>query len=148
MNRILCVLLALTLLSGCSQFQPPPGYVKLREPYPYEQKAVSPRGNAIALSVRDNEDDEADLSFWSSAVEYQKVDLDGMKLAARENIRSEAGLDGVLFHFESGEGQGRQAYLVALYVTPRRIYTIEATGPGEAISEDTDKLRQSMLSLR
>jgi hypothetical protein len=30
---------------------------------------------------------------------------------------------------------------VALYVTPMKIYTVEATGPTEAITEERDKIR-------
>jgi hypothetical protein len=135
-------------LGGCATIDVPEGYVKLRHPQPYDLKAVSARGNVIALTVRSNEDQSADLQFWSEAVEYQKLDLDGMELAGRESIRSRSDLEGVLFHFESGQGQGKYAYLVALYVTSTRIYTIEAAGPAELIAADMEKLRRSMLSLR
>ena len=147
---ILVSLLAATLIalgSGCSAFDPPEGYVKLKDSQPYDEKAVSARGNVIALRTRANENRSADLAFWSQAVEYQKVDLDGMKLVKREPIKSAGGADGTLFHFESGEGQAKIAYLVALYVTPMRISTIEATGPAEPIAGDLEKLRKSMLSL-
>jgi hypothetical protein len=114
---------------GCAAIDVPEGYIKLRNPQPYDLKAVSAQGNVIALTVRPNEDAAANLKFWSQAVEYQKVTLDGMKLAAREDIKAKNGLEGVLFNLESGEGQGRYTYLLALYVTPRNIYTVEAGGP-------------------
>jgi hypothetical protein len=143
---MLCCLLLPAGLVGCATLEPPEGYVKLRNPGPYDFKAVSHQGNAIALSSRPNEDRSADLDFWAAAVEHQKVDVDGMKLAGRREIRSRSGLSGVLFTFETGEGQNRLTYLVALYVTPDRVYTIEAAGLADAIAADTDKLRQSMES--
>ena len=146
--RLLPIPLGLLLISGCvATMEVPQGYVKLRDPYPYDLKAVSAKGNVIALTARSNEHESADLAFWSQAVEHQKVDLDGMRLAGRDAIESHSGLAGVLFDFELGEGQGRITYLVALYVTPQRIYTVEVGGPADAVAEDTAKLRQAILSV-
>jgi hypothetical protein len=145
----LCPALALISLAGCTaRIDAPPGYIKLREPAPYDLKGVSAQGAVIALKARPNEDASADLAFWSQAVEHQKVDLDGLRLAGRDAIKSDSGLPGVLFNFELGEGQGKVTYLVALYVTPRQIYTVEAGGPNDIISPDLEKLRKAMLSLR
>jgi hypothetical protein len=142
-------LVTLGVLTGCTAaLQAPAGYVKLREPFPYEFKAVSARGGVIALKTRPNEDAAADLAFWSQAVEHQKVDLDGLHLAGRESIKSTAGREGVLFNFETGEGQGKVTYLIALYVTPQRIFTVEAGGPAEIVAQDMEKLRTAILSVR
>ncbi len=141
--------LALGALSGCrATLDVPPGYVRLREPAFYDLKAVSARGCVIALKVRPNEDATADLTFWSQAVEHQKVDLDGLRLAGRESIKSDKGLDGVLFNFELGEGQGKVTYLTALYVTPQRISTVEVGGPADMVTQDLEKLRKAILSVR
>lgn len=147
--RLLPIASVLALLAGCTAVMDvPQGYVRLRHPHPYDLKAVSARGNVIALTTRPNEDATADLAFWAQAVEHQKVDLDGMRLAGRESIKSTRGRDGVLFQFEFGKGQGKATYLVALYVTPQRICTIEAGGPAAAIAEDLPKLREAILSAR
>jgi hypothetical protein len=147
--RGLCPAFVLISLAGCTaRIDTPPGYIKLREPAPYDLKAVSAQGAVIALKARPNEDASADLGFWSQAVEHQKVDLDGLRLAGRDAIKSGSGLPGVLFNFEVGEGQGKVTYLVALYVTPRQIYTVEAGGPTDIISPDLEKLRKAMFSLR
>jgi hypothetical protein len=145
---ILMPICAALLMSGCSAIDPPEGYVRVKDQTFYDVKAVSPRGHVIALKSRPNEDRSADLKFWTQAVEYQKVDIDGMKLIDRESIKSSGGLEGTLFHFESGEGQAKITYLVALYVTPTRITTVEATGPTTALAMDMDKLRKSMFSVR
>ena len=142
-------MLAFLLVTGCApRIDVPQGYVTLRNSQSYELKAVSARGCVIALNTHPNEDARADLSFWSQAVEHQKVDLDGLRLAGRETIKSTTGLDGVLFKFELGEGQGKVAYLVALYVTPRQICTVEAGGPADLVAADSEKLHKAMLSVR
>ena len=146
----LCLALMLLVAGGCAvpHIDLPAGYVKLRDPGSYDLKAVSARGNVFALTARPNEDESADLAFWSQAVEHQKVDLDGMRLAGRDAIKSAGGLDGVLFNFETGEGAGKVTYLVALYITPQRIYTIEAGGAAALVAEDLEKLRKAVLSMR
>lgn len=150
MKRILtfCIMFSAVLYFGCTPIEPPEGYIKDSSSQVYDFKAVSARGNVIACNIRANENSKADLKYWSDAVEYQKVDIDGMRLAGRETITSNGGTEGVLFNFESGEGQGKTAYLVALYVTPMRIYTIEATGPADSIARDMDKLKASMQTIR
>jgi len=141
--------LMLGVLAGCTAtLDVPKGYVKLHNPVFYDLKAVSARGCVIALKARPNEDASADLMFWSQAVEHQKVDLDGLHLAGREEIKSKQGLDGVLFNFELGEGEGKVTYVTALYVTPQRIYTVEAGGPTGLVKEDMEKLRAAVLSIR
>ncbi len=145
---LLCSCLAVICLTGCVTLDTPQGYVALRDPEPYDYKAVSARGTAIALTTRQNEDRSADLDFWSEAIEYQKVDLDGMELTSREAIRTKSGLDGVLFEFESGEGQGKIKYLVAVFVTPSTIHTVEVVGEAEPVATDMDQLRKAICSLR
>ncbi len=144
---VLLPVLAL-VAAGCATIDAPAGYIEVKDQTTYDYKAISAQGNVIALNSHQNEDRSADLKFWAQAVEYQKVDVDGMKLAAREDIEFDDGHRGVLFQFEAGEGQGKVIYLVALHVTPSRIHTVEATGPAEAIAADSEALRKSILSLQ
>jgi hypothetical protein len=149
MRTLLRTLIAIALvpvLAGC----PGPrtgritGYVPLKNPGHYQWKAVSAQGNVLALSVRPNEHASGDLEFWSTAIEHQKVDLDGLKLVARESVKNKSGQDGTFFHFETGEGQGKLAYLITLYVTPLKVFTFEAAGGAAAIDKDMAKLKTAM----
>ncbi|MCC7290750.1 MAG: hypothetical protein IT449_01665 [Phycisphaerales bacterium] len=137
------------LAPGCvsQQFTLPKGFVRVQD-YVYEVKGVSAKGHAIGLRIHENTDPPGDLDFWTQAVEHQKVDIDGMKLAAREAIRSDAGLDGTLFQFELGEGPGKTGYWVALWVSGRRILTVEAALPAEIAAEEAEAIRKSMRSVR
>ena len=137
------------LAPGCvtQRFTLPTGFVRVQD-YVYEVKGVSAKGHAIGLRVHDNTDPPGDLDFWTQAVEHQKVDLEGMKLAARDAIRSDAGLDGTLFQFELGEGQGKTAYWIALWVSGRRIMTVEAALPVELSADEAEAIKKSMRSVR
>ncbi len=146
---ILIAPLICLLAPGCvsQRFTLPKGFVRVQD-YVYEVKGVSAKGHAIGLRVHDNTDPPGDLDFWTQAVEHQKVEIDGMKLAARDAIRSEAGLDGTLFQFELGEGQGRTAYWVALWVSGPRIITVEAALPAEIAADEEEAIKTSMRSVR
>lgn len=137
------------LLFGCaSPFTPPAGYVRVRDPRPYEAKAVSATGRVIALRSHANEDRSADLRYWSDAVEHQKTVVDGMRLVERSALRSDNGRDGTLFVFENGEGDGRVAYWVALFVTPDRIRTVECVGPSEGLQTERETLLKTIRAVR
>ncbi len=140
--------MVLALVVGCTQIDPPEGYVRDPNNQTYDYKAVSARGHAIGVKRRPNTDKSATLLFWTEAIEHQKCDIDGYKLASKNDIKSAGGLPGVLFNFEFGEGQSKLTYLVALYVTPSNIITIEAAGPTADLTDELASIRQSMESLR
>ncbi len=149
MKPRLCISVVLIVAAGCvQQFDPPPGYIRDSGDRRYDQKVVSSKGHVIALKRRANEERGATLAFWADAIEHQKVELDNMRLVNRESIKSAAAREGVLFTFEIGEGQDKITYLIALYVTPSDIITIEATGPATEIEKDLPAIRTSVQSLR
>lgn len=134
---------------GCSaRIQPPPGYVAVREPAPYDYKAVSATGNVLAVTRHANEQAGADLAFWSAAIEHQKVTLDGMKLVARDAIKSGEGREGVMFCFEEGDGAAKLTYLVAVFVSQEGVDVVEAAGPAERMAGEMDKLKGAMGTLK
>lgn len=147
--HVVAALTSLMLASGCANHHAlttPEGYVSLKNPGAFDYRATSAHGTALALSSHPNEDRNGGLKFWSDAVEYQKVTLDGMKLAARDSLKSSDGVEGTLFDFRSGEGDGQLAYLIGLYVTAEKVHVIEAAGPASAVEADHEKLRTAMAS--
>lgn len=139
---------AFALLSGCAAtFDPPPGYVRVTHQHRHDLKFVSAAGNVVAVKSRPNEDSKADLAFWSAAVERQKTQFDGMRLTARDPVRSDAGVGGVLFQFESGDGPARLQYWVALFVTESRIITFEAGGAADKIGPEAAAIRRAALTV-
>lgn len=137
-------------LSSCAappRITPPPGYVQVHDPG-YDVKVVSAKGHALGVRHHHNPDANANLEFWSGAIEHQKVDVDGMKLASRDPIRTEAGVDGTLFRFDVGEGQSMTGYWVAVFVHERKVTTVEVAGPASALSEEAEVLKKSVQSVR
>lgn len=148
MRYMLLLTLTAVLLGGCTAaIDLPDGYIRVDDPAPYDLLAASARGTRLALQTRHNPDRSADLTYWTQAVEYQKVTLDGLTLAGREEIAAEGGLTGTLFEFELGERTGRMTYLVAVFVTPAQIHTIEAAGPRKEIERDRAALVTAMKSI-
>lgn len=139
----------LACAGGCRALETPEGYVQLRAAgFRYDYRAVSAAGAVLATRTVANQTDGGDLAFWSAAVEHQKVDLDGMKLLAREDLRNGSGRPGVLFEFSIGVGQGEVRYLVGMYVLAERIHLLEAAGPAVNIEQDRPKLKAAMESYR
>lgn len=138
----------LALATGCARIDAPTGYVEVKNVYGYDYKAVSAQGNVFALTSRDNPAGEGDQTFWSQAVEHQKVAIDGYRLEGREEIKSESGLGGTLFDLRVGSGSAEYTYLLALYVSPRTIYTVEAGGPSKRIEADRAAISRAMTTLR
>lgn len=138
-----------TLASGCRSLETPEGYVQMRSAgYRYDYRAVAASGAVLATRTVPNPTENGDLAFWSAAVEHQKVDLDGLRLHAREDLRTAGGRDGVLFEFSVGSGQGELRYLVGMYVRPDRIHLLEAGGAAAEIAKDRDKLVAAMRTYR
>ena len=135
-------------MAGCVKITPPKGYFEVDHSYLFRYKAVSAQGNVIALSKQWNDDKTADLVYWSEAIEYQKVDIEGYNLIERESIRSEEeDLTGTLLTFEVGEKADKILYLVGIYVDRRSIWVIEAGGPVDSIKEEKAEIVKSMESL-
>lgn len=147
-TRLICLLSIFCMAAGCTQFTPPEGYVQDTGNKAYDYKAVSARGHALGVKRRANVDKSATLQYWTDAIEHQKCDIDGFKLAAKDDIQSGDGRKGVLFNFESGEGQAKLTYLVALFVTPADITTVEAAGPTADFTADIPAIRKSIEGMQ
>ena len=143
------LLVALPTL-GCAgwSIDRPDGYAEIRDPIRVEAEFSSPTGAVLVLDVHEDESLGSDLDFWSRAVEYQKVEVDGMTLAGRESITTDAGLDGVVFDFQSGTGSRALHYLVAVFVAEDDIVTAEAAGTIAQIEADRESLLTAIRSLR
>lgn len=147
-TRLLCLFSISCIAVGCTQFTPPDGYVQDTGNQTYDYKAVSARGHALGVKRRANVDKSATLQYWTDAIEHQKCDIDGFKLAAKDDIQSGDGRKGVLFNLESGEGQSKLTYLVALFVTPADITTVEAAGPTAEFTADIPAIRKSIEGMQ
>lgn len=122
-----CSLLAM----GCGRpFVPatPPGFVDLGEGYPDgEYRATTADGAVIGIRAFDN-DPKGELAFWSRALENRMRETGGYALLEKKAITSRSGLAGAELDFGHDEGRTPHLYRIALFVTDKKIFVIEAGG--------------------
>jgi hypothetical protein len=143
------ILVSLLAAPACLTIDAPAGYVPLDNPGDKAFAAVSARGTTFAMSDRPNAGkSNGTLDFWRDALKHEKITLGRYRLSGDEPLRTDAGWDGRLLDLRLGRGAAEYTWLVALFVDPGRIVTIEAGGPSAQVSEDRDRLVAAMKSLR
>jgi hypothetical protein len=127
----LLLVAALGLSAGCGRpFVPatPQGFLDLGERYPDgEYRATTPDGVVIAIRAYDN-DPRGELSFWSRALERRMRESGGYALIDKRDVACRGGLTGVEMRFGHDEGKEPYLYAIALFVTDKKIFVIEAGG--------------------
>lgn len=130
-SLVLLSLLAAIAALGCGRsFVPatPPGFVDLGENYPDgEYRATTADGAVIGIRVFDN-DPKGELSFWSRALENRMRETGGYALLEKKAVTSRGGLAGTELNFGHDEGRTPHLYRIALFVTDKKIFVIEAGG--------------------
>ena len=124
-------LLVVPALAGCGRpFVPatPPGFVDMGTRYPDgEYRATTADGVVIGVRAWDNEP-KGGLAFWSRALELRMRDAGGYALLDKRDVAARGGLTGVVMRFGHDEGKTPYLYTVALFVTDKKIYVLEAGG--------------------
>jgi hypothetical protein len=132
----LIALVALIAGAGaCGTFsaQAPPGFVALDDPEPaYDYRATTPDGVVLAVRVLDNEP-RGDEAFWSDAITGRMRQQGGYAALEAHPVRTRSGLAGRRLRFGHDQGARPHLYDVALFVTRRRIYLLEAGGDRAAM---------------
>jgi len=135
MKRILLMLSLAAASSlataGCGRsFVPatPPGFVDLGDTYPEgEYRATTADGAVIGIRAFDN-DPKGELAFWSRALENRMRETGGYALLKKSAVTSRDGLVGTELDFGHDEGRTPHLYRIALFVTDKKIFVIEAGG--------------------
>jgi hypothetical protein len=129
-SRSLLVLAAL-LGAGCGHpfyAATPPGFVDMGERYPDgEYRAATADGVVIGVRAFDN-DPKGELAFWSRALERRMRETGGYALLEKKDVTARGTLTGVALHFGHDEGKTPYLYTVAIFVTDKKIYVLEAGG--------------------
>jgi hypothetical protein len=130
MKRILLALV-LAAASGCGRsFVPatPQGFVDLGDAYPDgEYRATTADGAVIGIRAFDN-DPKGELAFWARALENRMRETGGYALLEKRAVVSRGGLAGTELDFGHDEGRTPHLYRIALFVTDKKIFVIEAGG--------------------
>ena len=147
---IAAILLSGSWIGGCTTtgIETPSGYVPLQNTGDKSFLAVSARGNTLGISERVNEGGKpADLAYWTEAFKHEKVELGRYRLNSEQSIRTDQGRDGMILDLRLGQGAAEYTWLVALFVDPSRVVTVEAGGPTRQIAPDRDKLVAAIRTL-
>lgn len=135
--------LALVTL-GCSvpfQAAAPAGFVVLEDQHHqgYDFRATDPDGLVLAVRSIDN-DPRGDQQFWSQAIANRLRDMGGYSLLERREVKVKSGHAGVQFRFGHDEGRTPHLYTLTLFVTPDRLFVLEAGGEKKLFESNTAKV--------
>jgi hypothetical protein len=137
-------------LAGCGHpFVPatPPGFVDMGLRYPDgEYRAATADGVVIGIRAWDN-DPKGELSFWSRALELRMRDQGGYALLDKKPVEARGGLTGVAMRFGHDEGKTPYLYTVALFVSNKKIYVVEAGGVKSEVVKQEPQIEWAIRNL-
>jgi len=137
-------------LAGCGHpFVPatPAGFVDLGDRYPQgEYRATTADGVVIGVRAFDN-DPKGELSFWSRALERRMREMGGYALLKTESVAALGGLKGVEMRLGHDEGRTPYLYIVALFVSDKKVYVVEAGGTKEEVTKQETQIKWAIEHL-
>ncbi|MBX7191383.1 MAG: serine/threonine protein kinase [Sandaracinaceae bacterium] len=154
MRALVFTLAAALALAGCGhhfQIHTPDRFVELepgaQERMGFAYRATSANGAVLAVREIDN-DRHASAEFWVEAVRNRVRRAGGYALLSESEVRSADGRTGHQMRFGRDEGQHPYAYWVTLFVTPDRIFVVEAGGRREPFEAEQASIEQAIGALR
>jgi hypothetical protein len=142
--------LALLAATGCgSSFTAatPPGFVKLKDQELYDYRATTADGLVVAVRAIDN-DPQGSLGFWVRAVENRMRQNAGYALINERDVTNAQGVKGKELRFGHDEESKPHLYYVTLYVTPSKIFLLEAGGTKDQMQRRSAQLDWSAKNFR
>jgi hypothetical protein len=125
----------------------PADFARVESPRaPYEYRAVAAYGVALAVRSVPNEG-HASLDFWAEAVDRTLRGAGPYHPAGTLDVRTNGGLPGRRLAYVFGNAQSGSVYWVTLFVTPARVYVVEAGGPPEAFARARAGVERATVTL-
>src|SRR5262249_25518500 len=125
----------------------PPAFVDLGDRYEHgEYRATTADGVVIGIRAWDN-DPKGSLPFWSRALERRMREMGGYALLDKHDVAARGGLTGVAMRFGHDEGKPPYLYTVALFVTDKKIYVVEAGGTKDEVTKVEPQIQQAIANL-
>lgn len=112
--------------AGCNTFRikTPPGFVTFKRTWRF-YRAVSP-DNAVMTARSWKNKPRGTLSFWAEVVEREMLYTLGYTMVKKDKVKAGSGQEGVRLMFKVASRGRWHIYIVALFVTSKRIYVFEA----------------------
>jgi len=152
MKRLVFALALALATPACARHfvpQTPQGFVDMGEGYPDgEYRATTADGVVIGIRNVDNEP-RGELSFWAKSLENRMREMGGYALLDKRQVTNRAGADdagktGIQLRFGHDEGKTPHLYWVTLFVTPKRIFILEAGGPKPEMERQAAQIQWSI----
>ena len=141
---IVCLAIA---LGGCTRgfdIHTPDGFAELDDG-DYAYRATSAEGVVIAVR-REANDPEANLAFWSSAVDYELRRKGYSALSARE-VTSENGVPGKQIRYTTTRAGRPSVLWTTVYVSGSKVIVVEAGGDAahfERVEADVERALKAL----
>ncbi len=152
MKRTILLLVTALVLVGCGHnfnAATPKGFVELKdqEDQGYDYRATTADGLVIAVREIDN-DPEGPIEFWSRAIENSMRQRGGYALLEKRDVKNVDGLDGTQLRFGHDEASKPHLYYVTLFVTPKKLFVLEAGGTKQQMESHEAQLDWSVKEFR
>ena len=149
LRGLLAPALGVALLACHASFSSsaPRGFVELDPTERYDFRATSADGLVLAARQLDN-DPQAELSFWTRAVENAMRTRGGYALLETRDVQVAGGLRAKQLRFGHDEASQPHLYYVTLVVTCSAIYVLEAGGTKPLIEQHTPEIETWLHTFR
>lgn len=141
---------SLGALGGCGRSfsaATPPGFVDLGTHYGADEyRAATADGVVIGVRAFDN-DPKGESAFWQRAIENRMRDIGGYALLDKREVKNRAGQAGTALKFGHDEGNQPSLHVIALFVTDKKIFLLEAGGPKGEVERVMPQIDWSIRNL-
>jgi hypothetical protein len=144
MTRPIFAVLLAGFAFGCGpsfQASTPDSFVELENDHDlYDYRATTAEGLVMAVREIDN-DAKGKVDFWLTAIKNSVRDRGGYALLEEKAVKSQDGVDGTQLRFGHDEGGGKpHLYYLTIFVTPEKIWLVEAGGTKELMTANAKKI--------
>ena len=154
-RAVALTLLTLGLLSACGpsiEMTLPERFVALTDDPAvnrgrYQYRATTPDGVVVGVMSLEHRVDGS-LAFWSEAITRRIRDQQGYALLSEGDVSAARGEAGHIMRFGRDIDGHTYRYTIALFVTPDRIYVVEAGGRDAAYAELEEGIEGALSTLR
>jgi hypothetical protein len=141
------LLLSAALAGGCGPSfiaATPPGFVDLGSRYENnEYRATTADGVVLGVRAFDN-DPKGEATFWERAIENRMRDIGGYALLDKHEVKNRAGDPGTELKFGHDEGKQPSVYVLAVFVTSKKVFLLEAGGAKAEVDRQMPQIEWSV----
>ena len=135
--RMLWAPLLLVACAACgprATIQTPAGFAVLQDQEEYVYRAATADGVALSVRAEKNEP-RGNLDFWSAALDHQLRRVGYTPDGPAAEVHTSGGLTGREARYTRSENGRKYRFWIAVFVTDRRVWVVEAGGDEERVKD-------------